>query len=77
MDLSDWTAKRKAAEGIGDIDILVNNATTLFGSSLFEIVEAERNSYDNYIVSYHFNKLRNTTLYYIDCCVQSLPVETY
>ena len=51
MDLSDWTATRKAMEGIGHIDLLVNNAATLFGSSLFEIDEAELNSYDNCIVT--------------------------
>ncbi len=50
MELSDWTATRKAVEDIGHVDLLVNNAATLFGSSLFEIDEAELNSYDNNII---------------------------
>ncbi|CAG7838123.1 unnamed protein product [Allacma fusca] len=37
VDLADWNATRSAVEGIGPVDILVNNAALLFGDGFFNI----------------------------------------
>ena len=43
VDLSDWDSTRKAVDGIGPIDLLVNNAGYGVGTPFLDVTEDELN----------------------------------
>ena len=59
VDLADWDATRKAVEGVGNIDLLVNNAGISIGLGL--CLEASPDDFDKYS-SCDVNRFRETLL---------------
>ena len=45
VDLSDWTATRKAVEGIGPVDLLVNNDGMAMLDAFLDTKEEDLNKY--------------------------------
>ena len=48
-DLADWNATKKAVEGLGAIDLLVNNAGV---TNLDPFLEVKPDDFDKYVLSF-------------------------
>ena len=61
VDLSDWAATRKAVEGIGPVDLLVNNAGFIKLDTFLETTEADINRYGAVSASIVYTQFKTLT----------------